>query len=77
MQQLQGSGWVARYYTYGEVPGRIAFLVMERLGMNLSSVRRAQPNGCFSLSATLRLGVQMVTALEAVHEAGVFISIFA
>jgi len=43
---------------------------MELLGENLSELRRKQPDSRFSLSTSLRLGVQMVRATEAVHKLG-------
>ncbi|KAJ6226404.1 tau-tubulin kinase 1 [Anaeramoeba flamelloides] len=46
------------------------YLIMELLGPNLSSLRKKQPQKIFSLSTTLKLGVQMISAIEDVHEVG-------
>eukprot|EP00960_Hanusia_phi_P037395 752921-Hanusia_phi.AAC.6 len=43
---------------------------MELLGDNLSELRRRRPNGRFSLWTTVRLGIQMVQAVKAIHELG-------
>ena len=46
------------------------YLVMELLGENLSELRRRRPGCRFSLWTTVRLGVQMLKAVEAIHELG-------
>ncbi|KAJ6240879.1 tau-tubulin kinase 1 [Anaeramoeba flamelloides] len=46
------------------------YLVMELLGTNLSTLRKKQPQQRFSLATTLKLGVQMISAIEDVHEVG-------
>ena len=46
------------------------YLVMELLGENLSELRRRRPGGRFSLWTTVRLGIQMLRAVEAIHELG-------
>ncbi len=45
---------------------------MERLGENLADLRKRTPryNGSFSMSTTLRLGIQMIDSLEGVHKLG-------
>ena len=45
-------------------------MVMELLGDNISELRRKQPGGKFSLLTTCKLGMQMLRALEAVHDLG-------
>jgi hypothetical protein len=40
------------------------YLVMELLGENLSELRRRRPGGRFSLWTTVRLGIQMLRAVE-------------
>ena len=40
------------------------YLVMELLGENLSELRRRRPGGRFSLWTTVRLGIQMMRAVE-------------
>lgn len=43
---------------------------MQLQGKNLAELRRAQPKGAFSLSTTLRLGLQILRAIESIHRAG-------
>lgn len=43
---------------------------MQLQGKNLAELRRSQPRGAFSLSTTLRLGVQILKAIESIHEVG-------
>lgn len=43
---------------------------MELLGENLSELRRRQENGKFSMLTTLKLGMQMLRAIESVHLLG-------
>jgi len=49
---------------------RFNYVVMQLQGKNLAELRRAQPRGAFSLSTTLRLGVQILKAIESIHEVG-------
>jgi serine/threonine protein kinase len=46
------------------------YMVMELLGENISELRRKQPGGKFSMLTTCKLGMQMLRAIEAVHELG-------
>lgn len=39
-------------------------------GKNLAELRRSQSRGCFSLGTTLRLGAQILKAIESIHEVG-------
>ena len=43
---------------------------MQLQGKNLAELRRAQPRGTFSLSTTMRLGAQILRAIENIHEVG-------
>jgi tau tubulin kinase len=43
---------------------------MSLQGRNLAELRRSQTKGCFSLSTTLRLCTQILTAIEAIHSVG-------
>ncbi len=45
-------------------------MVMELLGENLSELRRKQSDGKFSVGTTVRLGQQMLRAIEAIHDLG-------
>jgi len=43
---------------------------MQLQGKNLAELRRAQPRGAFSLATTLRLGLQILRAIESIHSVG-------
>ncbi|KAJ9582731.1 hypothetical protein L9F63_022927, partial [Diploptera punctata] len=43
---------------------------MQLQGKNLAELRRAQPRGAFSLSTTLRLGLQILRAIDSIHQVG-------
>jgi serine/threonine protein kinase len=43
---------------------------MSLQGRNLAELRRSQPSTKFSLSTTLRLGKQVLEAIEAIHSVG-------
>ena len=45
-------------------------MVITLLGPNLSELRKQQPKQKFSLSTTLRVGVQVIAALRAMHDCG-------
>lgn len=49
---------------------RFNYVVMQLQGRNLAELRRAQPRGAFSLSTSLRLGQQILKAIESIHEVG-------
>ena len=49
---------------------RFNYVVMTLQGKNLAELRRSQPKGCFTLSTTLRLGRQILAAIEAIHSVG-------
>jgi tau tubulin kinase len=49
---------------------RFNYVVMQLQGRNLAELRRSQPRGTFSMSTTLRLGVQILRAIENIHEVG-------
>ncbi len=69
LKKLQHSPYACRYVHCGHFEDH-NYLVMELLGENLSELRRRRVGGRFSLSTTVRLGVQMVRAVEAIHELG-------
>ncbi|KAL0477699.1 serine/threonine-protein kinase, partial [Acrasis kona] len=46
------------------------FLIMERLGDNLAELRKQCPGQVFSMCTSLRLGIQMIEALEGIHKLG-------
>mmetsp|Transcript_4867 Transcript_4867/g.8866 ORF Transcript_4867/g.8866 Transcript_4867/m.8866 type:complete len:527 (-) Transcript_4867:883-2463(-) len=66
LKKLQPSPYVVRYISSGRQDD-FNFLVMERLGENLAELRKKTACGFFSLGTTLKLGVQMLEAIEECH----------
>lgn len=69
LKKLQGREHVCRFIGCGR-NDRFNYVVMQLQGKNLAELRRAQPRGAFSLSTTLRLGLQILKAIESIHEVG-------
>ena len=46
------------------------YVVMSLQAANLAELRRSQPRGTFSISTTLRLGAQIIQAIESIHDVG-------
>jgi tau tubulin kinase len=69
LKKLQACPYVCRFITCGRF-NEYNYMIMELLGENLSELRRRQPDGKFSMTTTLKLGMQMLKALEAVHDLG-------
>lgn len=46
------------------------YVVMSLQGRNLAELRRAQSSSKFSISTTVRLGKQVLEAIEAIHSVG-------
>uniref|UniRef100_A0A3B4YGH0 non-specific serine/threonine protein kinase n=1 Tax=Seriola lalandi dorsalis TaxID=1841481 RepID=A0A3B4YGH0_SERLL len=49
---------------------RFNYVVMELQGRNLADLRRSMTRGTFSISTTLRLGRQILEAIESIHSVG-------
>ncbi|CAB0040020.1 unnamed protein product [Trichogramma brassicae] len=69
LKKLQGKEHVCRFIGCGR-NDRFNYVVMQLQGKNLAELRRAQPRGAFSLSTTLRLGLQILKAIESIHHVG-------
>ncbi|XP_076463739.1 uncharacterized protein LOC143295935 isoform X2 [Babylonia areolata] len=69
LKKLQGRDHVCRFIGCGRNE-RYNYVVMSLQGKNLAELRRSQPRGCFSLSTTLRLGSQIMKAVESIHAVG-------
>lgn len=67
--QKPGKQHVCRFIGCGR-NDRFNYVVMQLQGKNLAELRRAQPRGAFSLSTTLRLGLQILKAIESIHSVG-------
>ena len=60
--------WVVPFVACGR-HSDLNFLVMELLGDNIAELRRLQ-QGHFSMNTTIKLGIQMIKAIESVHNLG-------
>ncbi|KAG8192276.1 hypothetical protein JTE90_002102 [Oedothorax gibbosus] len=69
LKKLQGKDHVCRFIGCGR-NDRFNYVVMQLQGKNLAELRRSQPRGAYSLSTTLRLGLQILKAIESIHEVG-------
>nr|XP_050038372.2 LOW QUALITY PROTEIN: tau-tubulin kinase homolog Asator-like [Dermacentor andersoni] len=69
LKKLQGREHVCRFIGCGR-NDRFNYVVMQLQGKNLAELRRSQPRGAFSLSTTLRLGLQILRAIQSIHEVG-------
>jgi serine/threonine protein kinase len=66
---IAGKDHVCRFIGCGRNE-RFNYVVMQLQGRNLAELRRAQPRGAFSLSTSLRLGLQILKAIESIHDVG-------
>ncbi|XP_064602559.1 uncharacterized protein LOC135468308 [Liolophura sinensis] len=69
LKKLQGRDHVCRFIGCGR-NDKYNYVVMSLQGKNLAELRRSQSRGCFSISTTLRLGAQILRAIESIHEVG-------
>jgi len=69
LRKLQGCPSIANLITCGRF-NNYNFMVMELLGPNLSEYRRQSPTGKFSIVTTMRLGIQMLEAIQSMHDMG-------
>ncbi|KTF93475.1 hypothetical protein cypCar_00027354 [Cyprinus carpio] len=69
LKRLQGKDHVCRFVGCGR-NDRFNYVVMELQGKNLADLRRNMSRGTFSFSTTLRLGRQILEAIESIHSVG-------
>lgn len=69
LKKLQGKDHVCRFVGCGR-NDRFNYVVMELQGRNLADLRRTMSRGTFSISTTLRLGKQILEAIESIHSVG-------
>ena len=69
LRRLQGKEHVCRFIGGGTTE-LYNYVVMSLQGKNLAELRRGQPKQCFSLSTTLRLGIQILQAIQNIHIIG-------
>ncbi|XP_062845362.1 tau-tubulin kinase 1 [Trichomycterus rosablanca] len=69
LKKLQGKNHVCKFIGCGR-NDKFNYVVMQLQGRNLADMRRSQPKGTFTMSTTLRLGKQILEAIEAIHSVG-------
>lgn len=69
IMKLLDSPYFPKFIAYQEMPKR-RYLAMELLGPSFTTVRRLLPGQRFSISSVLRAGIEMLRAIEALHERG-------
>lgn len=69
LKRLQGKDHICRFVGCGR-NDRFNYVVMELQGRNLADLRRNMSHGTFSVSTTLRLGRQILEAIESIHSVG-------
>ncbi|XP_054618495.1 tau-tubulin kinase 2b [Dunckerocampus dactyliophorus] len=69
LKKLQGKDHVCRFVSAGRNE-RFNYVVMELQGRNLADLRRSRARATFSVSTTLRLGKQILQAIESIHSVG-------
>ncbi|KAK8882545.1 hypothetical protein M9Y10_045187 [Tritrichomonas musculus] len=69
LNALQDSPYFPRFISFGQT-SLFRFLVMECFGPSLSTIKHVLPTGKFSLSSSLRIGIQMLRAIRSFHSHG-------
>ncbi|KAJ8401135.1 hypothetical protein AAFF_G00387170 [Aldrovandia affinis] len=69
LKKLQGKDHVCRFVGCGR-NDRFNYVVMELQGRNLADLRRSMSRGIFTVGTTLRLGRQILEAIESIHSVG-------
>ncbi|CAL8088522.1 unnamed protein product [Calicophoron daubneyi] len=69
LRKLQGKEHVCKFLGCGRNE-RYSYVVMTLQGRNLADLRRSMPRGLFSISTTIRLSMQILDAIETIHDAG-------
>ncbi|WKX92679.1 hypothetical protein Q1695_010593 [Nippostrongylus brasiliensis] len=69
LTKLVGTRHSPRLYASGWLNSN-NFIVMQMLGRNLTELRKAQSDRRFTVHTTVRVGIQILEALKAVHDLG-------
>ncbi|VEL06928.1 unnamed protein product [Protopolystoma xenopodis] len=69
LKRLQGKPHTCRFIGCGRNE-QFNYIVMSLQGRNLADLRRSTRRGCFSISTTVRLARQILTAIENIHNVG-------
>ncbi|RYG51987.1 hypothetical protein EON66_10205, partial [archaeon] len=68
--KLQKYPFVPRHYGLHTTPGKVKVLAMQLLGNNISHLRSKQPAEQLPYGAVLHIVLQMLAAVEAIHQEG-------
>lgn len=63
------SPYFPHFYTFGQTP-KYRYIAMEMCGPSFSAIRRIMPNHKFTMSTSLRCGIEMIRAIRAFHQLG-------
>ncbi|XP_035231200.1 tau-tubulin kinase homolog Asator-like isoform X2 [Stegodyphus dumicola] len=69
LKALKGKDGICQLYAYGH-HSNFNFIVMDLLGHDLSKIVHCMPGGSFTSTTSLRLGQQILRAIEYLHSAG-------
>ena len=69
LMKLQDSPYFPKFITYGKTV-IFRYMVEECLGPSLAAIRKLIPSGHFSLSSSLRIGIESLKAIETLHKHG-------
>ncbi|KAJ6249103.1 tau-tubulin kinase 2 [Anaeramoeba flamelloides] len=69
LNQLQSSSFFPNFICSG-CSKDFNYLVMDLHGPNLSSVRRHHRKRCFSITTTIKIGIEMISAIKEIHKIG-------
>lgn len=69
LKRLQGKAHVCHFIGCGRNE-LFNYVVMTLQGRNLADIRRSMKRGCFSISSTMRIGIQILDSIEAIHSVG-------
>jgi serine/threonine protein kinase len=74
IRMLGHTPFYPQFICYDETP-KYRYLVMELCGPSFSTVRRWLPSHCFSISTALRVGFEMLRAIENFHSFGILLRV--
>ncbi|KAJ6248138.1 tau-tubulin kinase 1 [Anaeramoeba flamelloides] len=69
LRRLQDSKHTTKFISSGRNT-EYKYLVMELLGSNIWNLKKSQPNARFTLATTIKLSVEMISAIEDLHKIG-------
>eukprot|EP01156_Anaeramoeba_ignava_P013675 Anaeramoba_ignava/a5875_7.p1 GENE.a5875_7~~a5875_7.p1 ORF type:complete len:176 (-),score=52.16 a5875_7:280-807(-) len=69
MKRFQKSSYSADFISCGRFDDYY-YVVMDLLGPNLAELKRKTQKGRFSLATTMKLGIEMISSIEDIHEIG-------